>query len=60
MENKLIPIYSEEDIKKLTNNTVIGHCKIEAIANFNICNQLISERNREIMNTLNKPFTCML
>ena len=50
LSNQLIPLYSQQDIRKLTDGTVIGNCKIEAIANFNICNKLIAEHNNNILN----------
>lgn len=59
MDNKLIQLYSEEDIKQLSCN-FRGSCKEVVIAELQERNKIISERNREIMNTLNKPFTCML
>ena len=59
MDNKLIPIYSEKDIKQLS-NSFRGSCKDVVIAELQERNKIISERNREIINTLNKPFTCML
>lgn len=59
LENNLIPLYSKQDIEQLSNG-FRGSCKEVVIAELQERNKIISERNREIMNTLNKPFTCML
>lgn len=59
LKNNLIPLYSKQDIEQLSNG-FRGSCKKVVIAELEERNKIIIERNREIMNTLNKPFTCIL